>query len=188
MNKILACIICILAFSLQSSAQKNKQPVTIPDLPIDATTGLYTYTNVEEIPGKSKSELYNQALSWANTYYKNPTDVIREKNAEEGKILIKARYKIFNEADKKGVVTAAGDVMYTLTIGAKDGKYKYEISKINWQQTSVFPIERWKDIASPSFDPTYAYYLQQTDLKIKEVIAALEKHIKAGIKDKKDDW
>ena len=69
-----------------------------------------------------------------------------------------------------------------------DGKYKYEISKINWQQTSVFPIERWKDTASPSFDPAYAYYLEQTDLKIKEVIAALEKHIRVEVKDTKGYW
>ena len=91
------------------------------------------------------------------------------KNAEEGKLLIKARYKIYNEADKKGVITAAGDVMYSLTINIKDGKYRYEITKINWQQTSMFPIERWKDTASSSFNSAYPYYLKQTDEKIKEM-------------------
>lgn len=188
MLKIIASIICAVVFTFPLSAQKSNQIVTIPDLPVDAATGLYSYSNVVDLPGKSKIELYNKALAWANTYYKNPVDVIREKDPEEGKLIIKARYKIVNEADKKGVATAAGDVMYTLTIGTKDNKYKYEITKINWQQKSAFPIERWKDTGSPSFVPTYAYYLEQTDLKIKEVISSLEKKMKEEAKAKKDDW
>ncbi|MBL0340256.1 MAG: DUF4468 domain-containing protein [Bacteroidetes bacterium] len=188
MKNIFAIILCSLIFVSHLAAQKNKQPIVIPDLPIDTTTGLYSYTKVVEVAGKNKTELYNKAFAWANTYYKNPADVIREKNAEEGKLLIKARYKIYNEADKKGVITAAGDVMYSLTINIKDGKYRYEITKINWQQTSMFPIERWKDTASSSFNSAYPYYLKQTDEKIKEIIAALEKGMKAESKDKKDDW
>ncbi len=188
MKNFLIILLCSISYVMPSAAQKTKQPITFPDLPTDASTGLYSYTNVEEVAGKSKDELYSNVIAWVNFYFKNPADVLREKNPETGNILIKARFKIFNEADKKGVVTAAGDVMYSLSIGLKDGKYKYEITKINWQQKSYFPIERWKDTTSPSFNPSYSYYLQETDLKIKEIIASLEKNMKTIIKDKKDDW
>ena len=63
-------------------SQKNKNtPVTPPKLPMDANTGLYTYNGVIEVPGTAKDELYKRAFAWANTYYKNPGDVIREKKS-----------------------------------------------------------------------------------------------------------
>ncbi|HMT28606.1 MAG TPA: DUF4468 domain-containing protein [Bacteroidia bacterium] len=189
MKSFVAVIICAFVLAAPAMAQKSKtQPVVVPDLPVDSETGLYSYIKVVEIPGVNKDELYKRAFAWANTFYKNPGDVIREKNPEEGKMLIKARFKISNEPDKKGLATAAGDVMYSLSLGLKEGKYRYEITKINWQQTSVFPIERWKDTASPSYNSSYPYYLKQTDEKIKEVIASLEKYMKAESKEKKDDW
>lgn len=189
MKSLFSVIICLFALATPLVAQKNKQqPVVIPELPVDSTTGLYSYVKVVEVAGINKADLYKRAFAWANTYYKNPADVIREKNPEEGKLLIKARFKIVNEADKKGVITGAGDVMYTLSIGLKDGKYRYEITKIGWQQTSAFPIERWKDTTSPSFSPSYPYYLKQTDEKVKEIISALEKAMSSIEKEKKEDW
>ena len=189
MKNLFAILICFLVFASPLTAQKSKQqPVVIPELPVDSTTGLYSYIKVVEVAGISKAELYTRAFAWANSYYKNPGDVVREKNPEEGKLLIKARFKIFNEADKKGVVTGAGDVMYTLSLGLKDGKYRYEITKINWQQTSAFPIERWKDTTSPSFSPSYPYYLKQTDEEIRKIIASLEKGMSVETKEKKEDW
>ena len=169
-------------------AQKSKDAVVVPELPVDAVSGLYSYENVVDVPGVSKDELYNRTLAWANGFYKNPGDVIREKNSEQGKIIIKARFRISNEADKKGVVTQAGDVMYSLTLNFKDGKYKYEITKINWQQISYFPIERWNDTAAPSFKPAYLYYLTQTDETIKSVIADFSKKITDPVKIKSSDW
>lgn len=189
MKILFSIIICLFVLATPLAAQKNKQqPIVIPELPVDSTTGLYSYVKVVEVAGINKSDLYQRAFSWANTFYKNPADVIREKNSEDGKLLIKARFKIFNEADKKGVITGAGDVMYTLNLGLKDGKYRYEITKIGWQQTSAFPIERWKDTSSPSFSPSYPYYLKQTDEEIRKIIASLEKAMSAQAKEKKEDW
>src|SRR4051812_39320554 len=90
-------------------------------LPVDETTKLITYTGISEIAGVGKDSLFNKALAWCNAYYKNPSDVIREKNTEEGKIVCKARFMIKNQADKNGTVTDAGNVMYTMTLNFKDG-------------------------------------------------------------------
>lgn len=188
MKKIKYLLLCSFLYIFPAAAQKTKEPVSIPMLPVDSSTGLIAYSNVKIISGTSKAELYKRAYGWANTYYKNPADVIREKNAEEGKLVIKARFKISNEADKKGVVTQAGDVMYTLTLDFKEGKYKYELTKINWQQVSYYPAERWKDIASPTFKPAYAYYLKQTDENIKKIIGDFEKKFAEPAKVKSDDW
>ncbi len=188
MKKFNLLLLCSFLYFLPLSAQKSKEPVVIPALPLDSITALYTYSNVVMVTGVAKAELFKRAVDWANTFYKNPGDVIREKNAEEGKLLIKARFKINNEADKKGVVTQAGDVMYSLTLNFKDGKYKYEITKINWQQVSYYPIERWNDTSSATFKPAFAYYLKQTDETIKKIFADFQKKIAEPAKVKTGDW
>jgi glutamine cyclotransferase len=188
MNRICLMLLCSFVLVNTAFAQKSKEAVVVPELPVDAATGLYTYGQVVEVPATSKDELYKRAFAWANGFYKNPGDVIREKNLEEGKILIKARFRISNEPDKKGVVTQAGDVMYSLTFNFKEGKYKYEITKINWQQTSYYPIERWKETSASSFNPAYLYYLKQTDEVIKSIISDFSKKIAEPAKVKSNDW
>jgi hypothetical protein len=183
-------IFLILFLSNTSQAQKNKDQEKLPPpvLPMDKETGLISYTKVVEVQGVSKKELYNRALSWAKGFYKNPTDVIRERDTTEGKIICKARFKIYSEPDKKGFTADHGDVMYTLTMRFREGRYRYEITKVNWQQISYYAAERWQDVNSQTYDPVFAHYLRQTDEKLKEVVASLEKSIATAPKVKKDDW
>ena len=189
MRKLSLLLFCSFILSAPLMAQKGKGAmVAPPNLPVDAATGLYSYTSVIEVPGTSKDELYKRAFAWANTFYKNPTDVIREKNPEEGKLFIKARFRISNEPDKKGVVTQAGDVMYSLTLNFKEGKFRYEITKINWQHTSYYPIERWKDTASPSYKEAFVYYLKQTDETLNGVIKDFTRKITEPMKVSSGDW
>jgi hypothetical protein len=177
----------LVCFSF-AQAQKNKPIALPPAMPVDSVTRLITYSEVVQVPGMKPVDLYNRALSWAQTYYKNPADVIREKNPAEGKLLIKARYKIYNEPDKEGTVTNAGDVMYTLTIWFKDGRYKYEMTRFNWQQLSSFPAERWTDSSSSSYVPAYAHYLKQTDEKTKEILSLLRKKMSEDDAKPANDW
>src|SRR5688572_24022036 len=188
MNKILTLSVLVLTLAANVNAQKSKAPLVVPQLPVDSVSGLYSYSKVNQQPGVSKDQMYRRAFSWANAFYKNPGDVIREKDPVTGKLVIKARFRISNEPDKKGVVTAAGDVMYTLTMNFKDGRYKYEITKINWQQLSYYPIERWNDTASPSFKQEFAYYLKQTDENIRSIISDFEKKIGLEPVVKTSDW
>lgn len=186
--KISAAIILFTVLTTTVFAQKGKKEIIMPELPKNESTGLISYSGREEAASTSKSVLYDRALAWANGFYKNPAEVIREKDPEKGKIVIKGRYRIANEPDKKGVVTQAGNVMYTLTVEFKDNVWRYEITNMNWQQTSAFPIERWTDTTSPSFSPNYPYYLTQTDEELRKVESSLKKAMKAEAKTNKDDW
>ena len=47
--------------------------------------------------------------------------------------------------DKKGVESFDGMVAYTLTLNFKDGKFKYEISRIHWKQASYYDVSKWMD-------------------------------------------
>jgi hypothetical protein len=183
-----------LAFSLLlilpvlTFAQKSNPEFNVPDLPIDATSGLITYQEVVEVEGITATDLFDKALGWANGYYKNPANVIRESSKEKGVLVCKGRYRLSNPADKKGVVTSAGDAMYTLTIQLKDGKFRYTLSELNWMRTSAYPAEQWMDESSQYYKEEFAYYLIQSDMVAKEITDSLKETMTAPVAEKKDDW
>jgi len=172
----------LLLSATNISAQDNSS------LPVDSKSALITYTKVTELSNTSTGEMYQRALQWANTFYKNPTDVIRERDSVNGSILCKARFKMMNPADKNGVITDAGNVMYSLKIQFKEGRYRYELSEINWKQQSYFAAERWMDKKSSAYKPVYDFYLQQTETEVQRVLQSLEKAMSTKAAAKTDDW
>ena len=171
-----------------SFSQNKKESLPDPELPVDEKTGMITYKEVVEAEGESAEALFSKALSWANGYYKNPGNVIRKKDKASGSIVIKARYRLNNPPDKKGVVTSAGDAMYTLKLDFKDGRYRYHCSNINWMRSSAFPGEKWMDESSAHYKPVFKHYLASTDEKINEVIQSLKESMANVASSDDDDW
>lgn len=182
---ILALVMGLLLSTQLINAQTVQQA---PKLPVDEKTGLITYSKVSEVSGTTSGTLYQRALEWANKHYKNPADVIRERDSVGGQITCKARFKIMNPADKKGVATDAGNVMYTLKIQFKDGRYRYELTEINWKQQSYYPCERWMDKTAAGYKPEFDYYLQQTDASVREALKSMEKALSTAPSAKTEDW
>ena len=177
-----------IAFFTLLSLTYAQNPTRAFNLPVDEETKLITYDKVVDVPETKKNDLFDRAVNWINAYYKNPTDVVREKNNDAGKIVCKARFKISNQPDKSGFSTDAGVVQYTLTLLFKDNKYKYGLSQINWKQLSYYPAERWMDTTSPSYSTSYSWYLKQVDDQLKNILAELEKNMALKKKEKKEDW
>lgn len=188
MRFLISILACLFFFSGESSAQKKTEPVA-PVLNIDSVTKLITYEGVLEVKGVDASTLYKRTLDWFNSYYKNPAEVIRENDSVKLKITGKPRFKISNPADKTGVRTDAGVVQYTITVAAKDGRFRYEISEFNWKQNSYYPCERWLDKSSASWLPAYYDYLSQIDVTTNQVIKELHKAVSIAKSAKdRDDW
>lgn len=182
LKSIVAGII-LLPFSVFAQTEK-----VAPKLPVDEKSGLISFNKVVEVNGISAGSLYQRAFNWANVYYKNPTDVIREKDSVGGILVCKARFKVMNPADKKGLATDAGNVMYTLKVQFKEGRYRYELTEINWKQQSYYACERWMDKTATSYKPEYDYYLQQVETNAREILKALEKGLSTLPTTKNDDW
>jgi hypothetical protein len=178
----------MLAASL-AFGQKNKPaPVELPIMPVNEETKLIAFSGVID-ENANKTELYKRAMNFFKNNYKNPAEVIKTQDEAGGEIEGVGRYKIFNPEDKTGVKTDAGLVSYTINIKLKDNKYKYEITKINWKQSSYFPVEKWMDKNSPSYQANYDQYLIQTNEQIRD----LEEKLKAAMKipsekQKSSDW
>ncbi|MBL0105014.1 MAG: DUF4468 domain-containing protein [Bacteroidetes bacterium] len=187
MKKILAAL-CLISISMLAAAQKPSvaTPVT---LPTDSITKLITYEGVIEVKGVSADELYRRINDWFHSYYKNPTEVIRTNDSTAHKMIGKPRFRMSNPPDKEGTRTDAGITQYTITVAAKDGRYKYELTEFNWKQLSYFACEKWMDTKSPSYTNAYSDFLTQLDKYAIETIASLRDaltHAKS-VKDK-DSW
>jgi hypothetical protein len=157
-------------------------------MPVNESTKLISYQSVVDEKG-NKDELYKRMMNFVKANYKNATEVLKVQDEASGEIEVVHRFKIFNPANKEGIKTEAGIVSYTLNVKLKDGKYKYEISKINWKQASYFGIEKWMDKNAPSYQANYDFYLMQTDEQIKELEGKLTAAMKiTAEKDKNADW
>ncbi len=152
-------------------------------------TKLITYEGVVEVKGVPASDLYQRTLEWFQENYKNPVDVIREKDETGHKVVGKHRFKITNPPDKKGVASDAGRVEYTITISSRDARFKYEITEFGWKQLSVYPCERWLDPTTPGYLPVYNDFLIQLDKEMLNLISNLKDFIshEKPVKDK-DNW
>jgi hypothetical protein len=157
------------------------------DLPKNNETGLFSFEKVVQQPNGNNQELYRRLISWVNKYYKNPKEVIKEQNDASQELLIAHRFKIFN-IPEKGAKTDAGLVEYKLRVTCKDGRYRYELTNIQWKQTSSFPIERWTDPKYSKGHPEYASYLKQVEEQVTIILDALQKAMAETGANVKADW
>lgn len=180
----------LVGFTLPSAvAQKKPIEPVLPVLPVDSISGLIDYSGVVDVKDTKSEVLYQRIQDWFRKYYKNPDEVIRENDAVKMSITGKPRFRITNPPDKSGLKTDAGVVQYTITMTAKDGRYRYELSSFNWKQPSYFACERWMETPFSKSATTAAEYLQQLDNTAREVIAAFKAFIAQDSHAKsKDDW
>jgi hypothetical protein len=189
MKKIFASILFFSALLVPAiTVAQDKEKFDPARLPMEVNTKLVTYIEVIQVPGVSAKEMYNRGLKWFNTFYKNPTDVIRETDSIKGSIKGKARFKIYNPAEKDGFKKDAGNVEYSITVGCKEGKFRFTITELNWKQVSYYPVEKWMDTTARTYTPLYLHYLEEMDARVKEIIKNLETFMKTSPPIKKDDW
>lgn len=190
MQKIIFVALFAFAVSFTAEAQKKKEtPLPPPELPRDNVTNKITWEEVVDAPGKTADELYQKILAWFRMYYKNPGEVIRENDSIGKSVTGKPRFRISNPPDKEGTRTDGGLVQYTITVAAKDGRFKYMLTEFNWKGISYYPIEKWYDTALPSHTPAMDEYLRQTENYAKTTIADLKNSVtnEKPVKDK-NDW
>ncbi|MBP7496696.1 MAG: DUF4468 domain-containing protein [Bacteroidales bacterium] len=178
-------ILLIITFNLfvfNSFSQNNE--LKIPKIPVDANTKLINYSKVVNEKG-IKDSLYQRGLKWFNSYYKNPTDVIREKDTVNHKITGKARMPIFDDAE--GTKLSKGNIEYTIILEFKDDRFRYSITNLNLKQASYFALEKWLKEKDNPFAPKCYFYLEQVNTYMNNLTDNLKKAMKPVIK-KEDNW
>lgn len=93
-------------------------------LPVDSTTKKITYSDVIDVPGNTKDQLYlkakNLGVSGSN---------VKADNKAEGTYVYSGQFKVKYPSPVKGM-THEGTVSYTFAVFLKDGKYKYVVTDL----------------------------------------------------------
>ncbi|MHC1708704.1 MAG: DUF4468 domain-containing protein [Bacteroidales bacterium] len=167
---------------LGSSAQDT---VKRPEIPVDEVSKLITYKEVITEKG-SRDELYVRGIEWVSSYFKNPAEVTRTRDRDNGLIKGVHRFKIYY-TDKEGFKRETGMIEYDFTLEFKEGRYRYILSNFCLKEMSRQHIERWLDRKDPAFNPQWDDYLKQVDTFVKEWSSNLKKGMQPPLK-KEDNW
>jgi hypothetical protein len=92
------------------------------NLPKDEN-GKVVYTNVIKTPELSASKIYSSLKIWLARNYNSLTHILKVEDEASYTLVVKPIVRVFlkNKWD-------AGKFTYTLTLQAKDGKFRYEIT------------------------------------------------------------
>lgn len=197
----------LLFFLLFPTFLLAQDTLVIPKIPIDPETGLYSYTDIQEVPGVSKEQLFVKANEWIAVNYNSAKNVIQMSDKEAGKIIIKAvttRTIEFTFIFKSAV---GYTLNYMLNCTFKDGKYKIQLAGFSygWEEAKKSTTETiedmipviWKynkkhkhkgkdedDVFTPKAK-TYLKYIEQLD---KFATSQLNEFKTAMQKKSKDDF
>mgnify|MGYP000897779396 FL=1 len=186
---VLIALAFVFAVPLMAQKKKKNEEVKIevPPLNYDSKTNLISYSGVVETKGTT-TELYGKALVWMKSYYKNPADVIRTKDAEGGKLIGKARFRIWDQKEGTGTKTQAGMIEYDISISCKDVRYRYVITNIGKKQQTFYPAEKWDAANKLEYKRMYASYLVQIDEELNKLVESLNASMTTGAESKEEEW
>lgn len=174
----------LIAAIFNGYAQKNDTPA-VPDVPIDDDTKLITYQEVIQENGTAQ-ELYQRALKWAKSYYKNTGEIIKSADPEKCVILFRGSVRIYSHL-KDGSKITKNVVYYNFTLQCREGRYRYTITDFNEKATSACPIEKWLDREDKKWNADCYLNLQEVDEQIQELISSLVDGMQPVV-EKEDEW
>jgi hypothetical protein len=99
------------------------QTPTTTDWPLDAATQKYTYMEIVPTDGSTTEQLFNKAKTWATL---NKYILVREDKAK-GEYICRGMLRVKYISPMPGLYHD-GIVNWTMSIFAKDGKYKYVLT------------------------------------------------------------
>jgi hypothetical protein len=184
-------LLIALALPLACAAQQSADALKLPDgtqLPLDADTHLITYQGVVETPGATKDQLYTRAYDWMLRTFRTSNNVVQKKDA--GQVVGSGAWPIilFHQD--------AGQVVHTLTVYVKDGRYKYVLSNLTHQSEgadamkgfrSGGPLEQTDVRLNPMFfgNKQWNNVRQQANTEAKKLLVSLQSAMN-GAKDPSD--
>lgn len=137
--------------------------------------GAAVVTEVVAIQGKAKADLYQDALMWVSKAFNSAKTVIQTKDSDLGLITIKS--KIMVDSNEHQELYSDEWYSFILTIQAKDGRYKYEISDIVYTWDASF-------MNQPLVEPQ----TNISDSKFRKAFLSIVSSLKQQMEKPAEDW
>lgn len=184
---LLTLLLLVSVNTFAQKKKKNKDEIQLVPPTFVMKEGKVVYSEVVDQAGVTPEELHKRCFKWFNAFYKNPGGVIKENVANE-KIKGKARIPLFLEDANTLTQTRSGLMNYTIEVDLKDGKYRYNITRINKKSQSYLGIEKLIADNEKEYKMSYVTYMIQTDKYMKDLIDNLKKSMASSTEKKSDDW
>ena len=150
--------------------------------------GKVTYTDVVQLQGVSKDEMYKRAKHWFIDSFNSGKDVIQFEDKENGEVISKGCFKTIwmtNFYSSQSI-----NVWKTIKIQIKDDRYRYEITDFRMrnyylpsQNASItdvgIPLEEW----NKGHDSSNKRFYPKINTQLTSLIKSLEVAMKSNISD-----
>jgi hypothetical protein len=181
-------IALISVFALSKSMAQA--PVPVSDWPLDAATQKYTYMEIVPTDGSTTEQLFNKAKTWATL---NKYILVREDKAK-GEYICRGMARVKYISPMPGLYHD-GIVKWTMSVYAKDGKYKYVLTDFIHEsgKGNGGKLEN-KEPACGKFTltiPGWATVKKDSKVQFEDMIASLKLAMSAPeqkVKSTGDDW
>ena len=103
----------------------------------------FTDFTVISVEGKTKEEIYKKTIEWISKTYNSPKDVIKAE--------VENDYIRFQGVSKEkycwdALVTFCNDIRYEVEVWFKDGKYKFEVLKLEDYYKDTKGFGSWSEV------------------------------------------
>jgi hypothetical protein len=143
---------------------------------VDPDTRKVTYSEVTEVDGTPKEELFDRARKWFDQQYAYAQEVSMSMHEEEGEMEIYGNFPL-----KIGLST--GTVFYKLTLSVKEDKYRYLLSDFTFQASNSVPVAFENHRMHPQMR-----VFGKTDEKVQLLLASLHQKMIRKVTASVDDW
>lgn len=152
------------------------------ELPRDEKTGRYTYQEVVKVEGASARDLYSQARAWVARTYVSAQDVVQLEDSDAARLIVKGLWQT-----SSGFLRPGGWIRHTLTIEAKDGRYRYTISDLILAFDP--PTGREVPLEDRNLGIPYSHkYLEDAARDARDTIASLKAAMAKASPAGSDEW
>lgn len=160
-----------------------------------AQDSLLTYTEVVELPGQTKEQLFVKARHWFTNTFRDSKEVLEINDKETGELsgkgIIKSRWH-YKQFGKREAYPAT--VFFHISIWVKDSKYKYAITHLEARNkidnsaasqdfglltTSAVSPVKWSGVSQKKMNEVWNDLKIETAKEIEGLIAAMKSSIAA---------
>ena len=153
-----------------------------------------TFSEVIEVPGVDKNELFVRGREWFNENFKSSKDVLQISDKETGELSGKGVMNVTYIFRYLGERKTPTDVNFQMSVWVKDGRYKYEITNFIVSNEIAFGLITTSSTTNISYPGIRAKRLNESYLSIKVAIELKSKLLIADLKmkmakpSKSTDW
>jgi hypothetical protein len=180
MKRILIVSLITLACGFSIKAQQ---------MPMDSLGKNIIYTEVVQMPGLSKTQLFDRSMKAINNMYKLAEKKVAVKDPEGGLLQMNCSTQVVLKDPKSGLDIQSGYFKYKFNMYFKDGKYKYEFKGFH-TDLGGFPETAEKLLPDNNPDPKRraAERLKILDTDIKRLIGIMKSGMNGEKEKAKQDW